>query len=112
MERAFADEGGIKGALAEARSAVRGGARYVLDAMTAQYRSEQQGQHVRRVLVETIGPLDFERRVGFVSQLLRRSGLADPDQDNLAQRAANNLEELVQLFVTSLERFLQRLRSL
>jgi hypothetical protein len=112
MERAFADEGGANAALAEARSGVRGSMRYVLDAMTAQYRNDRKIEHVRWALVETIGPMEFNERVTFVSALLRRSGLADPNKDNLAQRAAGNLEELVQLFMMSMEKFLQRLRGL
>jgi hypothetical protein len=112
MESAFAEEGGARGALAEARRGIRGGMRCVLDAMTARYGEERQREHLRWILVETLGPLDFQQRVAAIGDLLRRSGLADPDRDHLAERAAHNLEELVQLFVITLERFLRMLRSL
>ena len=80
--------------------------------MTAEFKLEQQAQQIRRVLKDALDPLDFQARVAFMVELLKRLHLEGSPAEHLAQRAARHYEELVPLLVRSLDDFQQRLRSL
>ena len=56
LERTFAHGGGVKAALLEARTGAKGGMRYVLDAMTEQFKKEERGKEVERVSAGSSGP--------------------------------------------------------
>jgi len=114
LERAFASRGGTDGAWAQARFGIRGGLRLVLDVLTEQYKIEQQGKHVSRVLKEAIDPLDWERKVAFMAALLERIGpQLPPDiRGQPVERYARYCETIAQGYVQSLDRVKELLRRL
>ena len=58
LERTFAKGGGVKAAMLEAQNGTKGGIRYVLDAMTEQFKKEEREKEVHRVLMEALDPLE------------------------------------------------------
>lgn len=114
LERAHAHHGGLIGAEAEARQAISGGMRRVLDVMTEQMKSEQQAKHVQRVLVAALDPLDWDARVRFMGRLLERLKPHLP-AELLRQppaRYARRWEVIAQAYVKSLDQVRELLRTL
>lgn len=70
LENAFAREGGLKGALAEARDATRGGLRCVFDLMTAEFNRKEKGKHLNLLLKTVLDPLEREKKLMVVKALL------------------------------------------
>ncbi|MBL7223989.1 MAG: hypothetical protein ISS72_09050 [Candidatus Brocadiae bacterium] len=114
LERAFADHGGPEAAWAEARHGTRGGARFVLDAMTEQLKSEHRARHVGRVLKEAVDPLDWDERVAFMAALLERLAPHLPAGLRSAppERFARHYEAIARAYVRSLDPVTQLLRRL
>jgi hypothetical protein len=114
LQRAFADRGGIEAALAEGRTGVRGGMRYVLDAMTDRLRSERQIKHVNRVFKEALDPLDSQSRVSLMAALLNRIGPSLPREIETTppERLAKHYELIVKTYVESLDKVKELFRSL
>jgi hypothetical protein len=114
LERSFADLGNMEAALAEARSGTRGGLRFVLDAMTDQFRREEEEKHVSRVFKEALDPLDWDARVGLIRALLERLAPHLPPEIREAppERFARHHELIVRSLVKSLDTVRQILRRL
>ncbi len=114
LDRAFADKGGADAALAEARHGTNGGMRLVLDVMTEQFKTEQQGKHVSRVFKEAIDSLDWGARVAFMTAFLERIGPQLPPEirNQPPERFARHYETILQTYVRSLDRVRQLLRKL
>ena len=114
LERAFADKGGVNAALAEARDGIHGGMRLVLDVMTEQYKVQQQSKHARRILQEALDPLDWNRRVTFMRAILTRLGPQLPAEvrNQPPERFARHYDEILSVYVQSLDRVKQLLRRL
>ena len=114
LERACSDMGGLPGARAEAKFAVEGGMRTLLDRITEQYKSELRFKRVNRVLKEALDPLDWDGQVGFVRALLDRlrphlpATLRNTDPARLVRRR----EELVRAYVQGMDRVHGLIRAL
>jgi len=78
-ERAFARDGGVKAAWAEARDAVHGGIRLIFDNITDFLKSEEQEKYLQRVLKETFGILDHRGQVALMKAFMEHLGPAIPD---------------------------------
>lgn len=70
VRRAFARDGEISGAWAEACNAYGGGLRYIFNRMTEQLKREQAAKHRMRVLKEAMDPLDFRSKRALGQALL------------------------------------------
>ena len=69
LARAFAQEHGLDGARAEARDAVRGGMRFVLDRLVNQVKHELQSEHTRYILSVAVESRPFSDRCVLAQQL-------------------------------------------
>ncbi len=70
LESAFAREGGLKAALAEARDAPRGGLRYVFDLITEKLKREEQEKQLRLLFKTVLDPLDRQKRLVVTKALI------------------------------------------
>jgi len=114
LERAFSKRGGLEAALAEAREGTHGGLRSVLDAMTEQYKAEEQAKHIDRIFKEALDPLDWDARVMLMAALLQRLAPDLPEDIRSAppERFARRWEILVRAYVNSLDKMRDVLRTL
>jgi len=114
LDRAFADEGGVAGAWAEARYGTRGGLRYVLDQTTERFKAEQQSRHVSRVVKVAVDPLDWPGRVEFVRGIFDYLGPQLPSdlRSQPPERFARQYEVICQMYARSLDRVKDFLRTL
>jgi hypothetical protein len=111
---AFARDGGVAGAMAEAKDATRGGLRYVIDLMTAHYKRTEQTKDVNRVLRDAINPLDWPGKVAFMKELMDRLGPSLPPaiRDQPPERYAKHVDIFVQHYVGFLDEISRLLRTL
>lgn len=114
LERSFSDKGGLPTAYAEARTGIHGGLRFVIDAMTEQYKKEKSANHVFRVLEEAVVSLDLDERTEFMRAFLNRIGPELPaDLRSLPPEAcASRCQEIVRAYVNSMDRVRQTLRAI
>ena len=106
LERTFMhDGGGVKAALLEARTGIKGGMRYILDALTEQFKKEEREKEVNRVLLEALDPLDWESQVAFIKALMGRlSGhLPEDIMNQPPERYANHVHLLSKTYVESMD---------
>jgi len=106
VERAFFNKGGLTAVMNEARQAVQGGMKHVLDAMTEQFKNERRNVHVNRVIKEALSPLDVNDRMSFVSALLKRLAPHLPQEITSAspKRFVEHYELIVKTYVESLDK--------
>lgn len=114
LEEAFAKQGGLAGAQAEARDAVQGGMRYVLDAMTYTFIWREQIRFVNAVLVQTFDPLHWEERVSLTKSFVAAiaHGLPPEIASQPPERYARSVENLARIYVNSMENVRAALRAL
>jgi hypothetical protein len=113
LEQAFSRTGGYAGALAEARHGTQGGMRYVLDAMTEQFKQDHQRRDIDRVIMQAVDGLDWEARVSFMRALLGRLGPQLPKEirDQPAERYARHHDTIVKAYAESLDRVRRLFRT-
>jgi hypothetical protein len=114
MDRTFARGGGAAAATAEAISGVQGGLRFVLDQMTEQFKRERQEAHVQHVIATAIDALDWDAKVGFVKEFLRRHPDVVPAElaSEPPERFAKNYELIVRAYVNAMDGVKQMLRAM
>lgn len=114
LQRAYADEGGLPAARAEAKFAVNGGMRTIIDRCTAQYQAEQRSKRVNRVLAEALDPLDWEGQVAFTRALLKhlRGVLPEEMKDVEPARLARRRDDIVRAYVYGLDRVQRLVRTM
>ena len=106
VERTFADKGGVDAAMNEAGDAIHGGMKFILDCLTEQFKAECQSKHVNRVIRDTLGPLNREARVSFMSALLKRLSSHLPHEITMGQpeRFVEHYDIIVKAYVKSLDK--------
>lgn len=114
LERTFARRGGFKAAQSEARTANMGGLRFILDAMTEQYKQEQQIKYISHILKSALDPLDWKGKVDLMRALIKQLELHLPPEITLqpAERFAGHYEDIVKAFVQSIDQVKTLFRSL
>lgn len=114
LERTYADTGGLAAARAEAKFAVQGGMRVVLDRMTEQYKNDLFFRRIHRVLKEALDPLDWDRQVAFMRALLERLRPSLPHalRDVEPSRLVRRRDELVRACLHGMDRFCTIMRAL
>jgi len=114
VERTFAGKGGLDAALAEARDAIHGGMRFILDALTEQFKTEVQVNYVNQVLKQALNPLDWKAKVAFMSALLERIEpfVSAEIRSIPPERLARNYETVVKTYVKSFDKVKELLRTL
>jgi len=106
VERTFADKGGVDAAMNEAGDGIHGGMKFILDCMTEQFKTECQSKHVNRVIRDTLGSLNREARVSFISALLKRLSAHLPHEITMGQpeRFVEHYDIIVKAYVKSLDK--------
>ncbi len=66
LEKAFARQGGVKAAYAEARSGIRGRLKFILDVLTEEMRFEEEDKRRNWVFTKFLSGLEYEERVELV----------------------------------------------
>jgi len=114
LERAFSQKGGFKAAQAEAETANMGGLRFILDAMTEQFKQEHQIKYVEHILKSVLDPMDWKGKVNLMRSLLHRlrSYLPAEITSQPAERFAGHYEDVVKAFVQSTDQVKTIFRSL
>jgi hypothetical protein len=114
LERTFLKKGGLQAALAEARNAINGGLRFILDLMTEQFKREEQEKQVNRVLKSALDPLDWKGKVGLMGALLKRlePHLEAGIRSQPPERFAVHYEVVIRGYLQSMERVNSIFRSL
>jgi len=114
LERTFSKKGGLQGALAEARNAINGGLRFILDMVTEQFKREEQEKHVNRVLKSALDPLDWKSKVDLTGALMKRlePHLGPEISSQPPERFAVHYEVIIRTYLESMERVNSVFRSL
>jgi len=114
LEQAYADEGGVAAAWAEARVGIQGGIPCVAGRLAGQVIRDLQIKHVSRMLCEKLSSLSWTDRVVAVRQFIHRltlhidedAGLDDP------ARYLEHIERIAITYVHSLDDLRTRFLSL
>jgi hypothetical protein len=111
IDRTFANRSGADAACAEARDAMHGGLRLVLDSATERSTCQQPQKHVNRVLVDA---LDWQTRAGFMACLLHRLDGRLPQElhSSPPDRLTRERNRLSRGYAKSIDQFKQPLRTL
>jgi len=114
LENAYGDAGGLAAARSEAKFALKGGMRRILDLMTERFKQEQRYKRVHRVLTEALDPLDWDRQLAFMSALLARLRPHLPNELCSADpaRYVRRRDEIVRVYVDALDRIQDLMRTL
>ena len=114
LERTFSKKGGLQAALAEARNAINGGLRLVLDLVTEQFKREEQEKHVNRVLKSALDPLDWKSKVGLMGALMKRlePHLGPDILSQPPERFGVHYEAIIRTYLESMGRVNSVFRSL
>ncbi len=80
LHRAFARKGGEEAAQAEARNPLEGGLRFVLDAMTEQYKAERCESYIHYVLTSALAPFGKKEKRSFIKALMDCIGPGLPEE--------------------------------
>jgi len=103
LEKTFSGKGGIRTAFSEARDAINGGLRLILDSLTDQFKREQQEMHINRVLKLALDPLDWDTKVQIIKDLLEKLKHVFPQDllDVEPEKYADHYETIVRTYVNS-----------
>ncbi len=114
LEEAFANHGGFKAALAEARNPVQGGMRYVLSHFTEHYKREQKEKYIRRVFKLALDPLELDGKIALMESVLKHlKGILPPEiLAQPAARFADHYEPIVRSLVQSRDEITSIFRTL
>jgi len=114
LERAFARRGGIRAALALARTGLDGGMLALIQSMTAQWKQDMAEKRVNRILKESVEQDDFESKTAFARALIERlAPLLPEDMQTLnPSQLAHHYEELIRALANSMEDVRALLRSM
>ena len=114
LERTFSKKGGLQSALAEARNAINGGLRFILDMVTEQFKREEKEKHINRVLKSALDPLDWKGKVGLMEELMKRlePHLEPEIRSQPVERFAVHYEVIIRAYLQSLDQVNSVFRSL
>ena len=101
VDRAFAREGGLAAARAEAQCGFNGGMRTVLDKLTSRFIDEHKSKQIRRVIEVTIENRTWEERLDLAQELIRRltPHVAEELRGLRAAQLVDTLSELILTYV-------------
>ena len=99
IRTAFQDRGGYDAALAEAKSALQGGLRFVFDVMTENEKSVKKGKYKNMILKEAIDAFDWEAKVKLSLHIKKHYGWNLPDAIRTMEpeQIAHRLDEVILL---------------
>ena len=88
--------------------------RSILDAVTEQYKSEEQAKYILRIFKDAMNEMEWEEQVQFMRGAMKRlRPILPPDlKDEPAERFAKNWEPIVRAYVQSFDRIGQLLRTM
>jgi|APSaa5957512622_1039677.scaffolds.fasta_scaffold24816_1 hypothetical protein len=114
LEEAFSKEGGLKGALAEARHGTKGGLKFIFDSMTQELKRQEQEKRINYTIKSTLDPLHRESKLTLMESLLEHLKPVLPP-DILSQPSemfVDHYESIVRTYVRSFAQMKYFLRSL
>jgi hypothetical protein len=114
LEETFRNRGRGEAAFAAARDGTEGGMRAVLDAVTEQYKTEEQAKHVLRIFKDAMSEMEWEEKVHCIRGAMKRLGPLLPAElrNEPAERFVKNWEVIVRAYVQSSDRIGQLLRTM
>ena len=114
LERTFYDKGQDKAAFARARDGTGGGMKFILDAVTEQYKTEEHAKYILRVFKDAMSEMEWDEQVQFMRGAMKRLGPFLPVdlRDEPADRFTGNCEAVVRAYVQSVDRMGQLLRTM
>jgi len=98
IEDSFRNMGGYNTALAEAKTGIKGGLRYIFDVMTDSEKSVMMGKYTNMVIKEAIDSLDWEEsKVGLARYLQKEYGRYLPESFRVMppEQLAHHLEKAI-----------------
>jgi hypothetical protein len=112
VSQAFYKMGQDKGAYIEAKSGVRGGLRYVFDAMTSLLKSKAQRIYVGLVLKSAIDPLDDKAKTKVIQSIINQLGPNLPE--GLIGKSPcsliNDFPEVIKAYSESTDHLIEKLK--
>jgi hypothetical protein len=114
VEKAFSRKGGLLAALAEAKTPVRGGLRFILDMVTEEFKRGEQEKHVNYILKSALDPLGEKGKVGLMGALMKRLDLhLEPEiRSGAPEYFSVHYELIIRAYIQSMGRMNSLLRSL
>jgi hypothetical protein len=114
FERTFGGEGSYDIARAEAKNGERGGMRFILDTVTEQFKREKREEYVAYVVHQAVGGLDWDGKVAFMGELLRRLTPALPPDvsPSTPERYARHVDVVVRAYASSMDRVTAILKTM
>ena len=114
VERAFAQKGGYKAALAEGEHGINGGMRLVFDAMTESLKLKGKEDCISMVFKVAMDALDWDKKVRLMKVFMERIGAELPAdlRDLPPERLEPHWEEIIRLFVESISKVKDLLKRL
>jgi hypothetical protein len=113
IKEAFRVRGGYEAALAEGKSGIKGGLRFIFDIMTDHEKSVKNAKYGNMVLKEAIDPLNWDAKVKLSGYILHHYGRYLPDAFRTTEpgQIAHHLEEVILLLVgreTNMDRWFRK----
>lgn len=101
-------------ALNDAVDGTNGGLRYVLDVLADGLKSQAIERHVAEIFDQEVAPSSWEDKVELIRQLMAECGhlLSSSIRRDQPERYAHNYQELIQSYVSGLQRTASVLRRL
>ena len=112
IEKSF--RGGYTAALAEAKTATRGGMRIILDTMADYFKREEQEMYINLVFKTAVSPDDFNAKVKIVRNILDhlKNKLPQEITSKPPEQLVKHFEIIIKAYVDSLEQVNTVLRSI
>lgn len=107
LEREYRRRGGdIVAAFNDARDGTNGGLRVQLDLIAEALKTESVERYIREMFDRHVAPNSWEDKVEIIRQFISQCGanLASSIQPDQPERYAQNVQELIRSYVTSLQR--------
>jgi len=115
LEREYRRRSGdIVAAFNDARDGTNGGLRVQLDLIAEALKAESVERYIREMFDRHVAPNSWEDKVEIIRQFIAKCGanLASSIQANQPERYAQNFQELIHSYVTSLQRTSSNFRRL
>lgn len=114
LNETFRSHGGAQAAYAQARDGTEGGIRAVLDAMTEQYKTRLQADHVAVVLEKAVAAMSWPDRIRFTQAAMNRLRPFLPAEirDEPPERFARQAADIAKAYVRSTSPMLRLLSTM
>ncbi len=114
LDQAYADDGGLKAAWAEARDGLHGGLPSVAAKLAQQFIKNQQATHVTSVICDALKVRSWTERVAIMRDLMARLAVHIRDDADLtaAEKFVEHVEWIARTYIHSLDSIRTRCNAL